>query len=1586
MKAPWLLAISLFSSIAIHAQTNFLRLSFTELWVNEAAGQFTFSAVREGDVSTNATVDFVITSAEPEIDPNAEFATTQGTITFAPGETNQAITITVVDDQLIETNKSYILYLTNIVAEALLTNEVATLHFIDNDGRPNGIVEDFSFLRSNFTSVNDLLLLPNGKIAVAASGKSPYSIMNELGEDDTAYSAEGYFIRTNLSLALTPEEKVMAGEDMFYSPLVLMEFRYENRPFSSRHNKLSGTARKILVADSGTIFAAGTFWEKTSTNNYGLLAMNRVGLIDTNYPNSSGGLFFLTIGQNADGSLLGSYYSTNEDGTLSYGFGKWNRDGSRDTNFTSSFEALTSGAAHITVIEHEPGTNSYIAAIETQNEGSTQTHIARISESGEVDNDFYNRFPIVHGRVNTIAFNAWQPATLASGAYDNIYIGGDFSGAGDYSSKNILCLSQSGDLNWMVDNDSGPNGIVNTILPLLDGTLLVGGDFTEFGGYPGTGIVRLNASRATGQTFVYFDKATFRGYESLQEISISVTRSAANTNEETFNLTVESLRGGTAVASYPTNITFALGELQHEIRLPLINDASQGGKAFKVYLTTEDNSVSLARGSAELIVHDDETAGTIDPTYEPKLVAKANYITATPTALEVQPNGKMLIGYWDGRPKVARLNQDGSIDTEFIQNGFPIEMTDGQVYQIHPLNSGKIYISGYLIGKRTGSGANFIYRLNSDGSNDTTFNFPIQSLMPPDPGNFVTFAVLPDDTLLVGGNTFMRFKSTLSNGILYHINADGGIITTFGVSQTLSSRKCSLIVPLENGTFLAQITPSSSSNQISRFKLAGPIDNSFNLYTTGEARQILPVGNYLYLCGSLTSINNSPATTISRVDLESGVFDRSFSFSTDGVVTRILPAGNGKFYIVGDFTKTQGVDRYRIARLNSDFSLDTSFDPGYGLDYQANTLIQLPDRNVLVGGGFTRVDLTPTPTLVRFNEEPSPGYIRLITNRIVLNQSTPLAHIEVERLDGSQGTLSTSVETFDQSAISGFNYQSTNAIITYADGEFGRRSLDIPLISTNITSGHKTFGARVTSNGADEYVTISLLNEDIGELDSSFQISVPYTTTPLINTVAGLPDGRIYIGGSFTNIQGLPITNLARLNADLTVDTNFNPVVNRPVASISLQPNNDILIGGQFTSVNNRIAQRSARLRPDGALDPAFNPGALGFAIPVKGIHAGSDIDSYLWGDAGLFWLTNGVPFTVVDVSISYPPFFLESGGALYSGGGSIVRLKPDFSRDNNLNNKLEYKTPLSAASPVPARAISLDRMGSILIGGGFNLVNGTEAARIARLSNNGSLDPAFLPNVGTNSSNKLTPNYVSAIQPLPTGQILAGGNFLTVEGQSRPLIARLNQDGSLDRNFDLDVQGSSVDQIIPMPDGGFVVLGSVTNVNGMDVNGIFKLQPIPNEIPFTRFLWPTNGAEVVATGLVTTNLLQLQAWDPDGFLKQVVITLDGEPISTNSGGVINLALSLTNGTHMLTAMAEDEVGNRNSTAVTFQVVEPPTDVSLSAELSEGVLHINLTAPMILESSDDLINWAPVAEGAVQSTFTIDNTETNQHRFYRAVR
>lgn len=50
----------------------------------------------------------------------------------------------------------------------------------------------------------------------------------------------------------------------------------------------------------------------------------------------------------------------------------------------------------------------------------------------------------------------------------------------------------------------------------------------------------------------------------------------------------------------------------------------------------------------------------------------------------------------------------------------------------------------------------------------------------------------------------------------------------------------------------------------------------------------------------------------------------------NGTVHAVFPAADGKLYIAGGFTTVRGALRNRIARLNPDGSVDTSFDPGSG--------------------------------------------------------------------------------------------------------------------------------------------------------------------------------------------------------------------------------------------------------------------------------------------------------------------------------------------------------------------------------------------------------------------------------------------------------------------------------------------------------------------------------------------------------------------------------------------------------------------------------------------------------------------------------
>src|SRR6266576_1680746 len=98
-------------------------------------------------------------------------------------------------------------------------------------------------------------------------------------------------------------------------------------------------------------------------------------------------------------------------------------------------------------------------------------------------------------------------------------------------------------------------------------------------------------------------------------------------------------------------------------------------------------------------------------------------------------------------------------------------------------------------------------------------------------------------------------------------------------------------------------------------------------------------------------------------------------------------------------------------------------------------------------------------------------------------------------------------------------------------------------------------------------------------------------------SLAQQPDGKILVGG-WLNIGGQP--NLARLNADGTLDEGFKPVVagrgipETTVYSLAVQPDGKIVIAGGFASVNGQSRANIARLNPDGTLDMSFYPAAAG--------------------------------------------------------------------------------------------------------------------------------------------------------------------------------------------------------------------------------------------------------------------------------------------------------------------------------------------------------------------------------------------------------
>jgi hypothetical protein len=59
----------------------------------------------------------------------------------------------------------------------------------------------------------------------------------------------------------------------------------------------------------------------------------------------------------------------------------------------------------------------------------------------------------------------------------------------------------------------------------------------------------------------------------------------------------------------------------------------------------------------------------------------------------------------------------------------------------------------------------------------------------------------------------------------------------------------------------------------------------------------------------------------------SNFFDYEFSISTNNTVFSVATQSDGKILIGGQFSTVGGITRNRIARLNSDGTLDTGFNP-----------------------------------------------------------------------------------------------------------------------------------------------------------------------------------------------------------------------------------------------------------------------------------------------------------------------------------------------------------------------------------------------------------------------------------------------------------------------------------------------------------------------------------------------------------------------------------------------------------------------------------------------------------------------------------
>ena len=371
----------------------------------------------------------------------------------------------------------------------------------------------------------------------------------------------------------------------------------------------------------------------------------------------------------------------------------------------------------------------------------------------------------------------------------------------------------------------------------------------------------------------------------------------------------------------------------------------------------------------------------------------------------------------------------------------------------------------------------------------------------------------------------------------------------------------------------------------------GDLDGSFVpgtvVSTAGNPQVVLQPDGKAIIVGSFTSINSVSRGRIARLHPD-GSLDASFLNGlpgANGPVFCLALQNNGQILIGGAFTAVNGIERNRIARLNSDGSLDLTFlNLQSGLDDWVQSIAIQSDGKILIGGYFTLVNGVSRNLIARLNSDG------LVDNTFL------------NGLAGANDGVFTMALQGDGKVVIGGAFTVINGFV-------------------------RNYVARLNADGSvDEQFLNGLEGPNGG-----------------VNAMALQSDGKIILGGSFVMVNGTARGRIARLNTDGSLDSsflNFRPGANGFVYSVALQADGRLLLGGAFSSVNGTPANRVARLHPDGTSDGWFLSRSSGPNSPVASVAVQADGRVLISGD---FTAVNGVTRNqVARLLIDYGPPRIE--------------------------------------------------------------------------------------------------------------------------------------------------------------------------------------------------------------------------------------------------------------------------------------------------------------------------------------------------------
>jgi len=672
----------------------------------------------------------------------------------------------------------------------------------------------------------------------------------------------------------------------------------------------------------------------------------------------------------------------------------------------------------------------------------------------------------------------------------------------------------------------------------------------------------------------------------------------------------------------------------------------------------------------------------------------------------------------------------------------------------------------------------------------------------------------------------------------------------------------------------------------------------------------------------------------------------------------------GLLYVGGEFKKIGGQDRNNFAVL--DINLAANNATSWDLDFSDDVVTSLAQTNdmVFVGGEFTKVD-----------------------------DDDDFAHLAgVLTIDGS---LNTSWNPSVTAGVTALAIEEGGDIL-FAGGRFTSVEDESQLyIGGDFTYIGPSTGSGVVVNATGD------VQPGWPEIDGDVYVAVPVSLAD--------PDGGWYIGGRFSRVGSVSRNNIARINADKSVNT-WNPNADGAVRAIALS-GTDVYVGGDFTNISGLARNHIALIDNGGAAsgwDPNANDSVRTIAVGGTNVYVGGDFTSigaapirnYIAHfdlantgdeDVATGWdpNANGVVRALVvngtDVYVGGDFTSIGTGAptrnyvALIDNSGAALGWNPnanDIVRVLVVNGAGVYVggdfTSIGMGAPTRNYVALIDSSGAALgwnpdanaritalmidsgkvyVGGDFTFIGSLLRNRVAAFTVGADVAGEWNPSAG---------NTVYALSPNAT-EMFIGGAFSSLGGVTRERLAAIDSSsGLLDSNFNAGSDAMVRDMVLSADGETLYVGGDFTSVGGQSRNHIAALKTA------TGSAWAWNPVVDGSSSTTTVHDIELS---PD----EALLYVAGE-FETIGGAARNNvgAIDVESGVH--TEWNPSVGGVVNTVALNGNTLFIGGDFSHVNTNSQNAFRSHLAALNTARETDNVLAWAPAVDGPVYDMTNVGTT------------